>query len=65
MRRKLIELSNQGAAVLLVSADLDEVMSISDRILVMYNGKLTETSERPTRRELGLLMLGENEDGTQ
>jgi len=65
VRRKLIELSNQGAAVLLVSADLDEVMSISDRILVMYNGKLTETSERPTRRELGLLMLGENEDGTQ
>ena len=62
VRRKLIELSDQGVAVLLVSADLDEVMALSDRIIVMFNGKLTATSDRPTRRELGLLMLGETKD---
>jgi simple sugar transport system ATP-binding protein len=63
VHRKLIELSDQGTAVLLVSADLDEVMALSDRIVVMLNGKLTGASDRPTRRELGLLMLGENEAG--
>jgi len=58
VRQKLIELSDQGAAVLLVSADLDEVMAISDRILVIHNGRLSETSKSPSRQELGLLMVG-------
>jgi simple sugar transport system ATP-binding protein len=58
VRQKLIELSKRGAAMLLVSADLDEVMAISDRILVIHNGRLSETSERPSRQELGLLMAG-------
>ncbi|HAZ27696.1 TPA: heme ABC transporter ATP-binding protein [Candidatus Acetothermia bacterium] len=58
VRQRLIELSDQGAAVLLVSADLDEVMAISDRILVIHNGRLSETSESPSRQELGMLMAG-------
>jgi simple sugar transport system ATP-binding protein len=57
VHQRLIGLSEQGAAVLLVSSDLDEVMAISDRILVMYKGRLSETSERPSRHELGMLML--------
>lgn len=61
VRQKLIELSDQGAAVLLVSADLDEVMAISDRILVIHNGRLTETSDSPSRQELGILMMGGRE----
>ncbi len=62
VRQKLIELSDQGAAVLLVSADLDEVLAISDRILVIHNGRLSETSESPSRQELGLLMMGGRDD---
>lgn len=58
VRQKLIELSDQGAAVLLVSADLDEVMAISDRILVIHNGRLSKTSDNPNRQELGMLMMG-------
>jgi simple sugar transport system ATP-binding protein len=58
VHQKLIELSDQGTAVLLVSADLDEVMAISDRILVIHNGQLSETSDSPTRQELGMLMTG-------
>lgn len=61
VRQQLIKLSDQGAAVLLVSADLDEVMAISDRILVIHNGRLSETSEDPSRQELGLLMMGGRE----
>lgn len=55
---KLLQLSDRGAAVLLVSADLDEVIAISDRILVIYQGRLSETSDSPSRHELGLLMTG-------
>lgn len=55
---KLLQLSDRGAAVLLISADLDEVIAISDRILVIYRGRLSETSGSPSRHELGLLMTG-------
>lgn len=37
---RLIEMRNEGAGLLLVSADLDEVMSLSDRLIVMYDGKI-------------------------
>ncbi|MBT9142559.1 MAG: Ribose import ATP-binding protein RbsA [Dehalococcoidia bacterium] len=58
VHQRMIELSDQGSAVLLVSADLDEVMAISDRILVIHNGRLSETSDSPSRQEMGLLMVG-------
>ncbi|HSV30751.1 MAG TPA: ABC transporter ATP-binding protein [Atribacteraceae bacterium] len=58
VHQKLIDLSDQGAAVLLVSADLEEVMAISDRVLVIHKGKLSETSDSPSRQELGMLMAG-------
>ncbi len=40
IRKKLVELSRAGAAVLLVSADLNEVMELSDSLIVMVNGKI-------------------------
>ena len=41
IRKKLVELSREGAAVLLVSADLNEVMELSDSLIVMVNGKIS------------------------
>ncbi len=48
-----------GAGILLVSMDLDEVMMLSDRIAVMYQGEIVAVLRRgeATKRELGLLML--------
>ncbi len=40
IRKKLVELSRAGAAVLLVSADLNEVMELSDSLIIMHNGKI-------------------------
>ena len=55
-----VELRDAGAAVLLVSVELDEIMSLSDRILVMFDGKIMgERDPKATNeRELGLLMAG-------
>ena len=60
VRRQLIEQRDRGAAVLLVSEDLDEILALSDRIVVMYEG---ETTGEFVRRDadvdrLGLLMAG-------
>jgi simple sugar transport system ATP-binding protein len=58
IHRRIIELRDGGAAVLLVSAELDEILSLSDRIAVMYRGKLVATLDRDeaTRERLGYLM---------
>jgi ABC-type uncharacterized transport system ATPase subunit len=60
IHKRLIEKRDDGAAVLLVSAELDEIMSLSDRIAVMYEGKIVYTVEtdRTSREELGLWMTG-------
>jgi simple sugar transport system ATP-binding protein len=39
IRKTLLEYANRGAGVLLISADLDEVLALSDRIIVLYEGK--------------------------
>ncbi|MGR3372435.1 ABC transporter ATP-binding protein [Pseudooceanicola sp.] len=60
IHQEIIRLRDQGAAVLLVSVELDEIMALSDRIAVMFDGRImgfrdpAETNER----ELGLLMAG-------
>ena len=61
---RIIEARDQGCAVLLISAELDEIMSLSDRIAVMYKGQILETLEAKTatREQLGLLMAGVKED---
>lgn len=57
---KILEERDQGKAILLVSAELSEVMSLSDRILVMYEGRIVgEVDPKKTNEsELGLLMAG-------
>ncbi len=58
IHRQVVAKRDEGAAVLLVSAELDEVMEISDRIGVMYRGQLVALVDGPTadREEIGLLM---------
>lgn len=57
---QIVEVRDKGAGVLLVSAELDEIMSLSDRIAVMYHGQIVATldAKDATREELGLLMAG-------
>ncbi len=58
IHNQIIALRDQGAAVLLVSAELDEILSLSDRIGVLYRGRLVGTfdAEETTREQLGYLM---------
>jgi simple sugar transport system ATP-binding protein len=58
IHRQAIAKRDAGAAILLVSAELDEVMELSDRILVMYRGQLVAERDGRTadREEVGLLM---------
>lgn len=65
IRQALIDLARSGSAVLVISQDLDEIFEVSDRILVMHDGKLTEAGMAGdvTREAIGLLMGGAgNED---
>ena len=57
---QIVRARDMGLAVLLVSADLNEVMSLSDRILVMYEGKIMGelSSDEATAEKIGLLMAG-------
>jgi simple sugar transport system ATP-binding protein len=58
IHRRIVDARDQGAAVLLVSAELDEVLNLSDRIGVIYRGAMVGTFDRAdaTRDRLGLLM---------
>lgn len=60
IHKQLIALRDAGKAVLLVSVELDEIMSLSDRIAVMFDGRLMgfRDPDRTDERELGLLMAG-------
>ncbi|MFN8385246.1 MAG: ABC transporter ATP-binding protein [Anaerolineales bacterium] len=63
IHKEIINMRDRGVAVLLVSAELDEIMSLSDRIAVMYRGEIVATIDRKdaTREGLGLLMAGVHE----
>jgi len=60
IRQALLDLSAAGCAVLVTSQDLDELVEISDRIAVMFHGRLSAplTRAEATREQLGLLMGG-------
>jgi ABC-type uncharacterized transport system ATPase subunit len=59
IHKRIIEMRDQGKAVLLVSVELDEIRSLSDRILVMFAGRIVgERGPDATEGELGLLMAG-------
>ncbi|AWD23358.1 heme ABC transporter ATP-binding protein [Fuscovulum blasticum] len=60
IHKQIIALRDKGVAVLLVSVELDEIMSLSDRIAVMFDGQIMGYRDPATtnERELGLLMAG-------
>jgi simple sugar transport system ATP-binding protein len=60
IHKTIVEMRDQGGGVLLVSAELDEIMSLADRIAVMYHGQILDvlSADEATREELGLLMAG-------
>ncbi|MBC6308050.1 ABC transporter ATP-binding protein [Listeria sp. FSL L7-1582] len=60
IHRRLIEQRDEGKAILLMSFELDEIMNVSDRIAVIYEGKIVAIvkPEETTEQELGLLMAG-------
>ncbi len=60
VRKKILQMRNKGSAVLLISADLEEILALSDRIAVIYEGKIVAIREsgKTNDFELGLLMTG-------
>ena len=61
IHKRLIAMRDEGKAVLLVSVELDEILSLSDRIIVMFDGNIVgEVSQAEAdERKLGLMMAGE------
>jgi general nucleoside transport system ATP-binding protein len=63
VHRRLVEERDEGRAVVLVSLELDEILSLSDRILAMYEGEIVgEYTPDVTEEELGVAMLGGTRD---
>ena len=62
MYRQLIEYRDSGGAILLLSIELDEILSLADRIAVMVQGRFVRTIdvENADAERLGLLMAGED-----
>jgi simple sugar transport system ATP-binding protein len=60
IHNQIIEQRDNGSAVLLVSAELDEILSLADRVAVMFDGRIVKTLpiQEATRERLGLLMAG-------
>lgn len=57
---QIVRIRDEGAAVILVSAELDEIMALSDRVAVMYRGQIVDIVDaaKVTRAQLGLMMAG-------
>ena len=67
VHEELVAERDRGHAILLVSLELDEVMSLSDRILVMYEGEIVGEFDpkKTTAQELGLYMAGARRQGKE
>lgn len=63
IHQRIVDLRDQGKAILLVSVELDEIMSLSDRIAVMFDGHIMGERDpnKTSEKDLGLLMAGVNE----
>jgi len=59
----ILEMRKQNKAILLISAELEELISLSDRILVMYEGRIVASGTDFSKEELGLLMAGKKLEG--
>ncbi|MEO8450453.1 MAG: ABC transporter ATP-binding protein [Gemmatimonadota bacterium] len=64
VHRRLRETAREGSAVVLYSADLDEVLTLADRVFVMYRGVVQEARAGASRDEIGRMMLGLFGDST-
>lgn len=66
VHRTLLQLKEQGKAILLISAELSEVMNLSDRIAVCYEGEISAQFENGeyTKEEIGLFMAGKKQEGS-
>ena len=64
IHQQIVAKRDEGIAVLLISSELDEIMALSDRIVVMYRGSIIGEvlNKETTRQELGLLMAGVKSD---
>ncbi len=64
IHKQIVAMRDAGKAILLVSVELDEIMSLADRIAVMFDGRLMgyRDPETTNERELGMLMAGMNAD---
>jgi simple sugar transport system ATP-binding protein len=64
IHKEIIIMRDRGLGVLLVSAELDEIMALSDRIAVMYRGQIVATvdAKAASREQLGLWMAGGHPD---
>ena len=65
VHQRLLEARGAGAGIVLISEDLDELLTLSDRIAVLYHGHLSPTmaTEDVTIRRLGLMMAGQTAEG--
>ncbi|MDR1966095.1 MAG: ABC transporter ATP-binding protein [Synergistaceae bacterium] len=65
IRRRIMRLRDEGSAILLVSAELDEILSLSDRILVMYEGEIAAEVDGncADEDEIGQFMMGARRKG--
>ena len=64
VRNRLVEAADTGVGILLISEDLEEIMSLADRITVMYEGRIVADmpAEGASRERIGLLMGGATEE---
>jgi len=67
IHEEIVRMRDAGCGVLLVSAELDEIMALSDRIAVMYKGQIMDTlvADQCTKEQLGLLMAGVTAQATE
>ncbi len=67
IHKQIVRMRDEGTAVLLVSTELDEILSLSDRIAVMFRGEIIAIvpAEKANREQIGLLMAGIHPDGQQ
>ena len=64
VHRRIVEERDRGAAVLIISSELDEVLALGDRIAVIYRGRIMDIVDPSVGREkIGLLMAGVTDDG--
>jgi simple sugar transport system ATP-binding protein len=67
IHQRLVQQRDAGAAILLISVELDEILSLADRIAVLYKGQIIDTlpAAEATPERLGLLMAGIKKEAAQ